>query len=661
MTKTKHALLMSTLALLLCVSMLIGSTYAWFTDSVTSTGNIIKSGTLDVTMHYADGTEAVPAIDSTDWADAASGAIFNYDKWEPGYVQVRHIKIANVGTLALKYQLFIEANGTVSELAKVIDVYYADPAVTVTGRAMTELTRLGTLEEVLAGMATSASGNLAANTNHTVTLALKMQESAGNEYQNKSIGTDFSVKLLASQLTHESDSFDETYDDAAYNEIVNNASQLAYALREGGLVKLANDIIVSESLPITKDTVLDLNGKNIGTSGSTKGCPIYLKGGKLTVKNGTLDLDGSETNVHGTFATAIGYDAQTELVVENVTFTGETAINGTFATNGPLTITVSNSTINTTNVGIAVAGESTEAIATINNCNINAGKYAIFASQGAKITINGGTYKSAENVITSMYDGSVVTVNGGYFEGNLLITSQGALVIKGGTFDADPTAWVADGYEAKNNGDGTWTVKKADIVYDKAVVGDLYTYLPTLQSGDTLILPAGTYITTGTFTIPAGVTVKGAEGTEVIIRQESAAQDDIFNCEGDVVIENITFESNRKGYAIAGTAKEHDTDGDITVINCKFKGIAADKNYGVYKNLYGNLTVKNCTFDNYNFAICGVNNAGGSTTVITDCTFTNINVEAIGYVIASTPAGFEDDAIANNIGLTADNVIGYTI
>jgi hypothetical protein len=184
----------------------------------------------------------------------------------------------------------------------------------------------------------------------------------------------------------------------------------------------------------------------------------YLKAGKLTIKNGTLDLDGSETNVHGTFATAIGYDAQTELVVENVTFTGETAINGTFATNGPLTITVSNSTINTTNVGIAVAGESPDAIATVNNCNINAGKYAIFASQGAKITINGGTYKSAENVITSMYEGSVVTVNGGSFEGNLLITSKGALVVKGGTFDVNPSAYVATGYQAVDNGDGTWTV-----------------------------------------------------------------------------------------------------------------------------------------------------------------------------------------------------------
>ena len=81
---TKKALLTSVMALFLCVAMLTGTTFAWFTDTVTSSGNIIKAGTLDVTMEWADGAKAVPADDSTDWIDASTGAIFNYDKWEPG-------------------------------------------------------------------------------------------------------------------------------------------------------------------------------------------------------------------------------------------------------------------------------------------------------------------------------------------------------------------------------------------------------------------------------------------------------------------------------------------------------------------------------------------------------------------------------------------------
>ena len=173
---TKRALLMSFLSILLCVSMLIGTTYAWFTDSVTSAGNIIKSGNLDVEMYWADGKED-PA--NANWKDASAGAIFDYDLWEPGYAEVRHIKIANEGSLALKYQLSIVANGEVSELADVIDVYYVDPAVQVADRAaLAGAPKLGTLTEVLANLSTTASGNLEADEEVTVTLALKMQESA---------------------------------------------------------------------------------------------------------------------------------------------------------------------------------------------------------------------------------------------------------------------------------------------------------------------------------------------------------------------------------------------------------------------------------------------------------------------------------------------------
>lgn len=195
--------------------------------------------------------------------------------------------------------------------------------------------------------------------------------------------------------------------------------------------------------------------------------------------------------------------------------------------------------------------------------------------------------------------------------------------------------------------------------YDPATMGGLYELLPTLESGTVLVLPEGTYSTSGTFTVADGVTIKGAEGAEVIFHQNSSAQDNIFNCEGDAVFENIVFKSNRKGYAITDNTKDHDTDGDITVINCKFKGIATEKNWGIYKNLNGNLTIKNCTFDTYNNAICGVNNGGESTTVITGCTFTNIAGEAIGYVSSSMPADFETEVINNNTGLTADNVIVY--
>ena len=219
MTKTrstKRALLMSGLALLMCVSMLIGSTFAWFTDSVTSSGNIIKSGTLKVTMEWKDAT-ATGAQQT--YKDASAGAIFNYDLWEPGYVEAKNIKISNVGTLALKYNLNIAANGKVSELADVIDVYFAEGEYTLASREMTELTKVGTLSDILDGMPANMAGDLKANTADTVTIALKMQEDAGNKYQGLSIGSDFSVVLMATQDNVEKDAFDKNYDDIVIPDI----------------------------------------------------------------------------------------------------------------------------------------------------------------------------------------------------------------------------------------------------------------------------------------------------------------------------------------------------------------------------------------------------------------------------------------------------------
>ena len=206
---TKRALIASVLALCMCFSMLVGTTFAWFTDSVTSANNIIKSGSLDVTMEWKDATATGK---QQSYKDASEGAIFNYDKWEPGYVEAKNIKIGNAGTLALKYQVAIVATGEISKLADVIDVYYAEGEYTLSGRSMTELTKLGTLTDVLSKLSDTANGDLEAGKSDTITLALKMQESAGNEYMNLSIGSEFAVKCFATQLTSESDSFGTDYD-----------------------------------------------------------------------------------------------------------------------------------------------------------------------------------------------------------------------------------------------------------------------------------------------------------------------------------------------------------------------------------------------------------------------------------------------------------------
>lgn len=690
---TKRALLLSALSLLMCVSMLIGSTFAWFTDSVTSSGNIIKSGTLDVTMEWADGTKAVPADDSSDWTDASKGAIFKSELWEPGYTEVRHIKIANEGTLALKYQLNIIANGEVSKLADVIDVYYVDPAVQVADRtALTNDNKLGTLTEVLANISTTASGNLKAGEKDTITLALKMQESAGNEYQNLAIGSDFSIQLLATQLTSENDSFDDQYDaDATYPVIisdglyydgintyyvtnangltavatkVNEVAQYAENIFNGKTVKLMNDIDLGG---VEWSPIGDFGNSSKQFTGTFDGLGHTVSNFKITQKSDDAKNRSSYGlfgNVNGTIKNLTVANADVNLASGKFAAALVGRLNGGLIEN--CNVISSSVTINDWTVGGLVsqinAGDvigCTVADTTVTGMAAVGGLVGIRLSAGEN-TIEDCSVKNCSLVQNGSYGGNYDEMFGAI----LGAVNNGDAVVKVNNYNIENTkikgadstvvcGYIKDGDVVRIDGAQNF------INYDAATMGGLYDLLPTLKSGDVLVLPAGTYTTSGSFIVADDVTIKGAEGAEVIFHQNSAAQDNIFQCEGDVVIENITFESNRKGYAITDNTKNHDTDGDITIINCKFKGIADEKNYGVYKNLNGNLTIQNCTFDNYNNAICGVNNGGDSTTVITGCTFTNIDGEAIGYVTSSMPADFESEVIANNTGLTEDNVIGY--
>ena len=245
--KTRQALVSSVISLVLCCSMLIGTTFAWFTDEVTSTNNIIKSGTLDITMEWANGKDD-PKAEETTWTDASTGAIFDNDLWEPGYTEARHLRIANIGTLALNWSLAIVPTGEVSELAEVIDVYYYDYRGYGGNKQITDRDNLtgliykGTLAEWLnTGI---VSGSLDANPDnpktYALTVVLKMREEAGNEYQGKSIGSDFAVKLLATQKAKEPDSFDNTYDKFAGKTVVTpeTAQAAIWAAQEGDVIYL---------------------------------------------------------------------------------------------------------------------------------------------------------------------------------------------------------------------------------------------------------------------------------------------------------------------------------------------------------------------------------------------------------------------------------------
>ena len=266
----KQRLVSSILALVMLFTSLVGTTFAWFTDSVTSAGNKINTGTLKVDLlHQVDG----------DWISVKENPdhkIFDYKKWEPGYTRVETLKVANNGSLALQYKLSVEvAEGTATNgkngenLADVIDVYttYADTNATGYSEitSSSDWVHRGTLTEVMRNPSTFLGGELlptgkvltgteAATTavgSQTLKIALHMQESAGNEYQELKVG-DIYVNLIAAQWDSEMDSFGGGYDAGATFPELNISGIYVDVTTSGGIVTneaTVNGIGISAVIP----------------------------------------------------------------------------------------------------------------------------------------------------------------------------------------------------------------------------------------------------------------------------------------------------------------------------------------------------------------------------------------------------------------------------
>ncbi len=202
---TKRALFLSALSMLLCVSMLVGSTFAWFTDTASTGVNTITAGNLDIDIVDANGDSLEDK--SLGFVKEDGSAITGPILWEPGcrYL-LQPAKLVNNGNLWVKYTVSIggySAPADGADLAKVIDVYEGEK-------------HIGTLSEVLTGGILVAESTLApkGETGDSAIfgkLKLVMQETAGNEYMNKSI-SGVSINVFATQLNKEEDSFGPDYD-----------------------------------------------------------------------------------------------------------------------------------------------------------------------------------------------------------------------------------------------------------------------------------------------------------------------------------------------------------------------------------------------------------------------------------------------------------------
>ena len=321
---TKRALLGSVVAMLVCFTMLLSTTFAWFTDTAVSASNKIVAGTLKVDLEVLKDGSFVSIKES-------KAPIFNYEKWEPGYTEVKVLKVENEGSLALKWYATFSSEKALSELANVIDVFVCPSATEIgvpAGRDLTGYTKVGTLAEFLNTIETTTYGVLyadgTAGDEAYLGIALQMQETAGNEYQGKDLGGKFDITILATQLNYESDSFNENYDEDAFvaDYYVTTADGLIEALETSGngeVVGLMGDVKIDPA--------------NMSNAYGTTG--INIKNGQILDGNGnTLDVKGAG----GTWDSGINITGGT---VRNITVTGSFRgifINHNGTVNGPVVL-----------------------------------------------------------------------------------------------------------------------------------------------------------------------------------------------------------------------------------------------------------------------------------------------------------------------------------
>ena len=489
---TKRALLTSALALLMCVTMLVGATFAWFTDTASTGVNKIQAGNLKMEVTYKN-----TAGGSFEKVNKETPVFNNNALWEPGHVEYVVLKVRNAGSLALKYKLGINiasetgstsVDGNAFNLSDYIRFAVLDGDQSSLGRDGL-VAAAGNGAALNAGY--TAENHLLAGTDNSekvVTLVVWMPTTVGNEANHMTGKTAPSINLginvAATQDTVEKDSFDNTYDkDAVYpivamdtlQELINNAAEPVSA-------KLEGNIAGSLTVPQGKEVTLDLNGFTL-TGGDSH---AILNRGTLCIKdssgNGKIVASKANTSAlrnaavcvieGGTFTRADGEDNKWH-TVENF---------GTMTFNGGKVIAEDGQSFAIVNGWNYINPGEQKATMTINNIEMKAGPNGFKNCAGGTLTMNGGTlhctgYWGLSNdstgiatinggkIISDRYiaisdGGAKMEINGGTFtgpQGSLYVQNYAQdTVVKGGSYQNETVEFMQgycpDGYTAKPEG-----------------------------------------------------------------------------------------------------------------------------------------------------------------------------------------------------------------
>ncbi len=450
MTKTnsKKALLSSAFALVLSVAMLIGTTFAWFTDTASTAVNKIQAGNLDIKLAYKNSTTGGEFKE----ANKETPVFDNNALWEPGHVEYVVLKVSNAGSLALKYKLGINIANEVGSTNVYNNAFNLSDYIRF---AVLDGDKSSLNRDAMVAAATdsklikegySAEDHLLAgetNSEKIVTLVVWMPTTVGNEANHKTGVTapsiDLGISVAATQDTVEKDSFDNTYDkDAVYpivamdtlQELINNAAEPVSA-------KLEGNIAGSLTVPQDKNITLDLNGFTL-TGGDSH---AILNRGMLCIKDssGNGKIVASKANTSALRNVA-------DCVIEGGTFTRAEAEGnkwhtvenfGTMTFNGGKVIAEDGQSFAIVNGWNYINPGEQKATMTINNIDMKAGPNGFKNCAGGTLTMNDGTLHCTGYWGLSNDSTGVATINGGKITSDsyIAISNGGAkMEINGGTF-----------------------------------------------------------------------------------------------------------------------------------------------------------------------------------------------------------------------------------
>ena len=508
---TKRALLTSVMALVMCVVMLVGTTFAWFTDTASTGVNKIQAGNLKMEVTYKNTVGG-----DFKKVDKEIPVFNNSALWEPGHVEFAVLNVKNIGTLALKYKLGINIAGETG-------------STNVLGNEfkLSDYIKFGVVDEDLSGktrdemVAAVTDGKLikegyskeshldTTNANETVTLVVWMPTDVGNEANHKTDvaapSIDLGIKVDATQYTYEKDSFDNQYDAKADVELATSTTingqsyasvQEAY---EAVQPQVSTVFGLGQEAFSTSDTdkcakfdELFPNGKitwtiygeqkltdpymlSFGRKASHFGAraleEIEVVGGN---SQATLDLTGT----NGTFALPYNWWGSTvnniKITFKGITFKGIKSIPGTWATPEQETpYTFENCTFN----GNVYGYHDYNINLTIKDCTFNAPEntqYALMLQSTTgitgKVTVDGCNFNGYTRGVNFQRPGTDFVFTNNTIRSTVSESDRGAIqltdgksfMVTGNTVDvnAGNAFWFHD---AAKNSDVTYTISNNDI------------------------------------------------------------------------------------------------------------------------------------------------------------------------------------------------------